>query len=115
MAKKKIKLIDICYYRSGDKGDISNIGLMAKDEKAYKLIKKEVTPERIKAHFKDWVKGDVVIYPMDNLQSLEIMMYKALGGGATKTLRIDQTGKAMGNALVKMEIEVDEDVLPTTT
>ncbi|MCK4963527.1 MAG: hypothetical protein KAS54_00480 [Dehalococcoidia bacterium] len=103
-----MKLFDICYYRSGDKGDISNIGLMAKDEKAYKIIKKEVTPERIKAHFKDWVKGDVIIYPMDNLQSLEIMMYKALGGGATKTLRIDQTGKAMGNALVKMEIEVDE-------
>ena len=111
MAKKKVKLIDICYYRSGDKGDISNIGLMAKDEKAYNIIKKEVTPERIKAHFKDWVKGDVVIYPMDNLQSLEIMLYKALGGGATKTLRIDQTGKAMGNALVKMVIEVDESEL----
>ncbi|KPJ52601.1 MAG: beta-lactamase, partial [Dehalococcoidia bacterium DG_18] len=108
MAKKKITLRDICYYRSGDKGDISNIGLMAKDEKAYKIIKKEVTPERIKAHFKDWVKGDVIIYPMDNLQSLEIMLYQALGGGATKTLRIDQTGKAMGNALSRMEIEVDE-------
>jgi len=111
MAKKRIKLIDICYYRSGDKGDISNIGLMAKTEKAYEIIKKEVTPERIKAHFKGWVKGDVIIYPMDNLQSLEIMLYKALGGGATKTLRIDQTGKAMGNALVKMEIEVDESEL----
>ena len=108
MAKKRIKLIDICYYRSGDKGDISNIGLMAKTEKAYEIIKREVTPERIKAHFRGWVKGDIIIYPMDNLQSLEIMLYKALGGGATKTLRIDQTGKAMGNALVKMEIEVDE-------
>jgi hypothetical protein len=111
MAKKKITLRDICYYRSGDKGDISNIGLMAKNEKAYKIIKKEVTPERIKAHFKDWVKGDVIIYPMDNLQSLEIMLYKALGGGATKTLRIDQTGKAMGNALSRMEIVVDESEL----
>jgi len=111
MAKKRIKLIDICYYRSGDKGDISNIGLMAKTEKAYEIIKREVTPERIKSHFKGWVKGDVIIYPMDNLQSLEIMLYKALGGGATKTLRIDQTGKAMGNALAKMEIEVDESEL----
>jgi hypothetical protein len=111
MAKKKIKLIDICYYRSGDKGDISNIGLMAKSDKAYKVLQREVTPERIKAHFKDWVKGDVIIYPMDNLQSLEIMLYRALGGGATKTLRIDQTGKAMGAGLVKMEIEVDESEL----
>jgi len=111
MAKKKITLKDICYYRSGDKGDISNIGLMAKTDKAYEIIKREVTPERIKAHFKDWVKGDIIIYPMDNLQSLEIMMYEALGGGATKTLRIDQTGKAMGNGLSKMEIEVDESEL----
>lgn len=111
MAKKKITLKDICYYRSGDKGDISNIGLMAKTDKAYEIIKREVTPERIKAHFKDWVKGDIIIYPMDNLQSLEIMMYGALGGGATKTLRIDQTGKAMGNGLSKMEIEVDESEL----
>ncbi|MDR9459437.1 MAG: hypothetical protein RI591_04725 [Dehalococcoidia bacterium] len=115
MAKKKVKLMDICYYRSGDKGNISNIGLMARSDKVYEIIKKEVTPERIKAHFKDWVKGDVIIYPMDNLQSLEIMMYQALGGGATKTLRIDQTGKAMGNGLSKMEIEVDEDVLTTVT
>lgn len=115
MAKKKILLRDIAWYRSGDKGDISNIGLMAKSDKAYEIIKKEVTPDRIKAHFKDWVKGDVIIYPMDNLQSLEIMMYRALGGGATKTLRIDQTGKAMGAGLSRMEIEVDEDVLTTVT
>ncbi len=111
MAKKKVKLSELCWYRSGDKGDISNIGLMAKTEKAYKIIKREVTPKRIKAHFKDWVKGDVIIYPMDNLQSLEIVMYKALGGGATKTVRLDQTGKAMGNALGKMEIEIDKSEL----
>ena len=108
MAKKKIRLKEICWYRSGDKGDISNIGLMAKDEKAYEIIKKEVTPERIKAHFRGWVKGDIKIWPMDNLQALEIVMYEALGGGATKTLRIDQTGKSMGNALAWMEVEVDE-------
>jgi hypothetical protein len=104
---KKVKLGDICWYRSGDKGDISNIGLMAKDEKAYEIIKKQVTPERVKEHFKGWVKGEVKIWEMPNLLSLEIVMYEALGGGATKTLRIDQTGKAMGNALGKMEVEVD--------
>jgi hypothetical protein len=107
MTKKKIKLQDICWYRSGDKGDISNIGLMAKTQKGYEVIKKEVTPARIKAHFKDWVKGDVVIWPMDNFCALEIVMYGALGGGATKTLRVDQTGKAMCVGLSRMEIEVD--------
>jgi len=106
---KKVRLRDICWYRSGDKGDISNIGLMAKNEKIYQIIKRQVTPEKVKAHFKDWVKGEVIIYPMDNLLALEIVMYQALGGGATKTLRIDQTGKAMGNALAWMEVEVPDD------
>jgi hypothetical protein len=108
MANKKVKLMDICWYRSGDKGDISNIGLMAKTKKGYEIIKKEVTPARIKAHFKDWVKGDIVIYPMDNFCALEIVMFGALGGGATKTLRLDQTGKAMSVGLSRMEIEIDD-------
>ena len=111
MAKKKMMIRDIAWYRSGDKGDISNIGLMAKSDKAYKVLQREVTPERIKKHFKDWVKGDVIIYRMDNLNSLEIMLYQALGGGATKTLRIDQTGKAMGAGLSRMEIEADDSEL----
>ena len=104
---RKVRLSELAWARSGDKGDISNIGLMAKDEQAYEIIKKQVTPERIKAHFKDWVKGEVKIYEMPNILSLQIVMYQALGGGATRTLRFDQTGKAMGNALLFMEVEVD--------
>jgi hypothetical protein len=115
MAKKKIKLMDICWYRSGDKGDISNIGLIAKTSKGYEVLKKEVTPQRIKAHFKDWTKGDIIIYPMDNFKALEIVMYESLGGGATKTLRVDQTGKAMGVGLSRMEIEVDTKDLKALT
>jgi hypothetical protein len=107
MAKKKVKLMDICWYRSGDKGDITNIGLMAKTRKGYEVLKKEVTPKRIKEHFKGWVKGDIIIWPMDNFCALEIVMYGALGGGATKTIRLDQTGKAMCVGLSRMEIEVD--------
>jgi len=104
---KKVRLSELALARSGDKGDISDIGLMAKDKKAYEIIKKQVTPQRVKEHFKDWVKGDVKIYEMPNILSLEIVMHQALGGGATKTLRFDQTGKAMGNALLFMEVEVD--------
>ena len=104
---RRVRLSELCYVRSGDKGDISNIGLMATSEENYEIIKKKVTPERIKEHFKDWVKGRVDIYEMPNVNSLEIVMFEALGGGATKTLRIDQTGKAMGNALLWMEIDLD--------
>jgi hypothetical protein len=104
---KKVRLSELALARSGDKGDISDIGLMAFNEKNYEIIKKQVTPQRVKEHFKDWVKGDVEIYEMPNILSLEIVMHQALGGGATKTLRFDQTGKAMGNALLFMEVEAD--------
>jgi len=103
---KKVQLRELCYARSGDKGDISNIGLMAFNEKIYEIIRKEVTPEKVNAHFKGQVKGEVEIYEIPNLLSLELVLHRGLGGGATNTLRFDQTGKAMGNALLWMEVEV---------
>ena len=104
---KRIQLVDICYARSGDKGDICNIGLMAKTKDNYELIKGKVTSSKIKDFFGDIVQGTVEVYPMDNLESLEIVMHGALGGGATRSLRIDGTGKPMGQTLLRMEIEVD--------
>ena len=102
---KKVRLVDICYARSGDKGDICDIGLMAKTKESYDIIKKKVTPEKVKEFFGDIVKGPVEIYPMDNVESLEIVMRGGLGGGATQSLRIDGTGKPLSQALLRMEIE----------
>jgi hypothetical protein len=104
---KTIQLREIAYARSGDKGDVVDIGLMAKDDRAYRIIKEKVTPEKVKEHFKDIVKGAVVRYDMDNLNSLEFVLYNALGGGATQTLAMDQTGKAYGQNLLRMTIEVE--------
>ena len=103
---KKVQLRELCYARSGDKGDISDIGLMAFNKENYEIIKKEVTPERVKQHFKGMVRGEVKVYEMPNLNSLEIVMYNALGGGASRSLSIDTTGKSMGLALLRMEVEV---------
>ena len=104
---KKTRFVDIADARSGDKGDICNIGLMAKTKNDYELIKKKVTSEKVKEFFGDMVLGPVKIYPMDNIESLEIVMYGALGGGVTRSLRIDGTGKSMCQALLRMEIEAD--------
>ena len=109
--KVKAQLRELAFARSGDKGDVSNIGLMAKSREFYEIIKKEVTPAKVKAHFESMVKGEVKIYEMPNIDSLEVNLYLALGGGATRTLRLDQTGKSMGQALLRMEVEVDEEVL----
>lgn len=98
-------LADIAYARSGDKGDVSNIGVIAKDESSYDELKSILTPERIKAHFREWVKGEVIVYDMPNIHSFNVICKQALGGGATRTLRFDQTGKAMSTALLRMSID----------
>lgn len=105
---RKVQLREICFARSGDKGDVCNIGLLARDTKYYDVIRKQVTAERVKEHFKDMVKGRVVRYELPNLQALNFVMYNALGGGATRTLLMDQTGKAFGLNLLRMEVELED-------
>lgn len=108
MTVRKIALKDLAYARSGDKGDICNIGLIALDDDSYKLLESKVTPERVKEHFRGMVKGNIVIYPMPNINALQIVMHNALDGGATRSVRFDQTGKSMATAILRMEIEVGE-------
>lgn len=102
------KLRELAYARSGDKGDVCNVGLLALSDEAYEIIEREVTPKRVKAHFGDMVKGDVEIYPLPKVNALEIVLRNALGGGATRTLLFDQTGKSMSTALLRMEVPVSE-------
>jgi hypothetical protein len=95
-------LRDIAYVRSGDKGDICTAGLIAKTPQDYAALLRSVTPDKVKALYGDWVKGEVHCYPMDNIQAVVVVMQQALGGGATRTLRLDQTGKALGHALLRL-------------
>ena len=95
---------DIAYARSGDKGDMVNVGVLALDDAAYKRLLGALTPGRIKAHFGEWVRGDVEVFPMPNINGFNLLLHNALGGGATKTLRYDVTGKAFSTALLRMEV-----------
>jgi len=95
---------DVAYARSGDKGDIVNVGVIAFDDAAFARLTRTLTPERIKSHFGDWVKGDVDVFPMPNLKAFNLLLHNALGGGATKTLRYDVTGKAFSTAVLRMEL-----------
>ena len=107
----KIGLARIAHARSGDKGDTSNIGVIAYQERQYPLLVREVTPERVKAFFGDMVKGHVERYELPNLGALNFLLHKALGGGGTLSLRTDAQGKTLGAALLRMEIEVSDDEL----
>ena len=97
-------LKDIAYVRSGDKGDTVTIGIMASSPEHYETLRRSVTPEAVKHLFGDWVKGEVQVFDVPNLHALSVFMRSALGGGATRTLRLDQTGKSIGNALLRLPI-----------
>ena len=104
----KISLAQIAHSRSGDKGDTSNIGLIAYDQRHYPLLVREVTADRVKQFFGELVQGEVVRYELPNVGALNFLMYEALNGGGTLSLRIDAQGKTFGAALLRMEIDADE-------
>ncbi len=106
----RIQLRDLCGVRSGDKGDISDLALFADDEAAYEAIKTEVTADRVKAHFGDLVKGRVDRYEAPNVLALKFVMYEALGGGAPRSLRSDNLGKTHAASLLRMHIDVTDEV-----
>ena len=97
----------IAHTRSGDKGDTANIGVIALRPEHYAIILREVTPERVKAHFGSLIKGKVERFELPNLHALNLLLHEALGGGGTVSLRIDAQGKTYGAGLLGMEVEVD--------
>lgn len=106
-----IPLSRIAHGRSGDKGDTANVGIIAYDARHYPILVREVTPERVKAHLGDLVKGKVERYELPNLGALNFLLHESLGGGGTLSLRIDAQGKTYSAAVLRMEINVDDDEL----
>jgi hypothetical protein len=96
------RLYDLAYGRSGDKGNIANISVIARSPEAYQEIKARLTAERVKAHLSSLVKGQVIRYDLDNIEALNFVCHEALDGGATRSLRIDNLGKALAGALLYM-------------
>jgi hypothetical protein len=106
----KVQLLNICHARSGDKGDTANIGLIAREPKYYPLIEKYVTAERVKRHFEGICLGSVERFELPNLMALNFLLHQSLGGGGTKSLKNDAQGKTLSSALLRMEIEVEEQI-----
>jgi hypothetical protein len=97
----------IAHTRSGDKGDTSNIGVIAFKPEDYPVLLREVTPESVKQFFGDLVRGEVERFELPNLGAINLLLHEALGGGGTVSLRVDAQGKTYGAALLRMEVEVD--------
>jgi len=105
----KVQLTKLAHGRSGDKGDTANIGLIALREDFYPLLVRNVTAARVKEHFKVICKGEVERFELPNLGALNFLLHESLGGGGTLSLMTDAQGKTFSTALLRMEIEVDEE------
>lgn len=104
----KIKLDQIAHARSGDKGDASNVGLIAASPELYEVIREQVTAERVKEHFRQVCRGPVQRYELPNILALNFILHDSLGGGGTESLKNDAQGKTHAQGLLQMEIEVPE-------
>lgn len=106
----RICLRDLCGYRAGDKGDIANVALFAYHPEVYEVLRASVTAEAVRYHFGWMVQGSVRRYEAPNVLALNFVLDAALGGGGPRSLRSDNLGKTLGGALVRMEIDVHEDL-----
>ena len=98
-------LKDLAHARSGDKGNISNICLFARNPQDYELLREQVTAETVKEHFRGVVFGEVIRYELPTLGGFNFVMKEALGGGATQSMRLDTLGKTMASALLRMKVK----------
>lgn len=106
----QVQLVRIAHARGGDKGDKADIGLFAYDEKTYAALKREVSAERVAGHFAGIAKGSVERFELDNLLALKFVLHQALDGGAARSLRSDNLGKSLAAGLLRMTIEVPDDL-----
>ena len=104
----KIQLIKLAHARSGDKGDTANVGLIALRDEFYPLLAREVTAARVKQHFEGICKGEVERFELPNLGALNFLLHGSLGGGGTLSLMTDAQGKTFSTALLRMQIEIDD-------
>jgi hypothetical protein len=99
------RLYELAYGRSGDKGNIANVSVIARSSEAYAEIKTKITAERVRAHLGPLVQGRVERFALDNIEALNFVLHDALDGGATRSLRLDGLGKALAGAVLYMPVD----------
>ena len=109
-----VRLERIATARSGDKGEGSNVGVMARSDAAYTFLVEHLTEDVVKAHMAGINEGGVKRYEAENMRALNFLLEDSLGGGGSASLRTDAQGKTHGLALLRMELDVPDEVLEAT-
>lgn len=102
-----MKLYEIAHARSGDKGDVANIGVIARTPGQYDLLAEHVTEERVATQFSELCDGPVTRYPLPNIHAFNFVLEGALGGGGMSSTRLDPQGKTYSGAILRMELDID--------
>ncbi len=106
----RVPLLQLAHARSGDKGDTANVGVIALRPEFYPVLVEQLTAERVQRHFDGMVHGGVERFELPNLEALNFLLHNALGGGGTVSLKTDAQGKVFSTAILRMEVEVPDDV-----
>lgn len=110
----KLTLADLAYTRSGDKGDGSNVGVIAYRRAGYDYLCQYLTPERVKEHFADICLGKVTRYEAPNLLALNFILHDSLGGGGSASLKTDAQGKTHGLGMLLLGMDIPTEVAEQT-
>ncbi len=111
----KVPLVKVAHARSGDKADWVDFGLFAWNQAGYDLLVREVSAEKVQAHFAPWLPGQVDIWFLPNILAVKIVLRGALQGCGARNLRLDNLGKSMAAALLRMTIEAAPDEVQAAT
>jgi hypothetical protein len=107
----RLRLGTFCQARSGDKADVANIAVFAPNDTVYQFLRERLTAQRVAGHLAPLVRGDVVRYEAANVLALNFVCNLALGGGGPRTLRSDMLGKTLGPNLLRLSLDVPDDVI----
>ena len=105
-----VRLLDIAHARSGDKGDTANVGVIALRPEWYDILTAHLTRERVREHFRGVITGDVERFELPNLRALNFLLHGALDGGGTLSLKTDAQGKVFSTALLRIRLDVPDEV-----
>ncbi|MGF6485826.1 AtuA-related protein [Paraburkholderia sp. JPY419] len=99
-----MKLRELAHSRTGDKGNTLNISVICYDARHYERLRDALTPERVNAHLREVVRGDVVRHELPGLAAFNFVLGDALGGGVTRSLALDAHGKSLSSALMDLDV-----------
>ncbi|MFN0305712.1 MAG: hypothetical protein ACKVQU_35775 [Burkholderiales bacterium] len=99
-----IRVYDLAHSRAGDKGDTSNISVIAYDTKSWEILREQLTADRVMRAFAHVANGPVHRYELPKLQALNFVIERALGGGVTRSLAQDVHGKSYSSLMLTIEL-----------